>query len=83
MGRVVADGNGKENHLNQLNWPASLFVDEDSSLYVSDLRNNRVMKWIKGAKEGIVVAGEQYAEKSLAQLNNPQGVLPMIWVMSM
>jgi hypothetical protein len=26
-------------------------------LYVSDRDNHRVMKWIKDAKEGIVVAG--------------------------
>jgi DNA-binding beta-propeller fold protein YncE len=33
------------------------------------------MKWIKDAKEGIVVAGGQYGGTSLAQLNRPQGVL--------
>jgi hypothetical protein len=33
------------------------------------------MKWIKGAKEGIVVAGGQYSRKSLAQLNNPHEVI--------
>jgi hypothetical protein len=35
MGRVVAGENREGNHLNQLNWFASLFVDEDYSLYVS------------------------------------------------
>jgi hypothetical protein len=35
IGRVVASGNREGNHLNQLNWPASLLVDEDYSLYVS------------------------------------------------
>ena len=35
-GIIVAGGNGKGNHLNQLNCPTYLFVDQDDSLYVSD-----------------------------------------------
>ncbi|CAF5124658.1 unnamed protein product [Rotaria sp. Silwood1] len=33
------------------------------------------MKWKEGAKEGIVVAGGQGSEKSLKQLNGPNGVV--------
>lgn len=32
------------------------------------------MKWVKGAKEGIVVAGGQGQGDSLTQLSNPQGL---------
>jgi len=32
------------------------------------------MKWVKDAKEGIVVAGGQGQENSLSQLNNPRGI---------
>ncbi len=74
-GTIVAGGNGKGNHLNQLNWPGFIFVDEDYSLYVSDWDNHRVMKWINGAKEGIVVAGGNGPGKSLTQLSYPQGVI--------
>ncbi|CAF1427681.1 unnamed protein product [Adineta steineri] len=73
-GIIVAGGNGKENHLNQLNWPTHIFVDEDHSVYVSELENHRVMKWMKGAKEGIVVAGGNGQGNSLIQLSNPHGV---------
>ena len=55
-GTLVAGGNQKGNSLNQLNFPVFVFVDEDYSVYVSELYNNRVTKWLKGAKEGIVVA---------------------------
>ena len=33
------------------------------------------MKWVKGAKEGIVVAGGQGQGKELRQLSDPHGVL--------
>ncbi|CAF4230079.1 unnamed protein product, partial [Rotaria sordida] len=55
-GTIVAGGNGEGAGLNQLNWPAYLFVDQQQTVYVSDNNNHRVMKWNKGAKEGIVVA---------------------------
>ena len=33
------------------------------------------MKWLKGAKEGIIVAGEQGQGNSLKQLSNPEGLV--------
>ncbi|CAF1325619.1 unnamed protein product, partial [Rotaria sordida] len=74
-GTIVAGGNGKGNHLDQLYSPRHIFVDEDHSVYVSDYNNHRVMKWVKGAKEGIVVAGGQDQGNSLAQLSRPEGVI--------
>ena len=74
-GTIVAGGNGKGDHLNQLNFPTFIFVDQDLSVYVSDRNNNRVMKWIKGTKEGIVVAGGQGKGNSLMQLSHPEGVI--------
>ena len=74
MGTVVAGGNGKGDHLNQLNCPRHIFVDDDHSVYVSDSRNNRVMKWMKDAKEGIVVAGGQGEGNSVKQLRGPGGL---------
>ena len=44
-------------------------------MYVSDSGNNRVMKWMEGAKEGIVVAGGQGEGNSLRQLSYPRGVV--------
>jgi sugar lactone lactonase YvrE len=73
-GTIVAGGNGKGDHLNQLDHPTFLFVDEDVSLYVSDNQNHRVVKWVKDAKEGIVVAGGNEGD-SLTQLNRPNGII--------
>ncbi|CAF1081928.1 unnamed protein product [Didymodactylos carnosus] len=74
-GTVVAGGNGKGDRLNQLNHhPTYVFVDQDYSVYVSDNENHRVMKWVKGAKEGIVVAGGQGKGDALTQLSFPRGV---------
>ncbi|CAF1081790.1 unnamed protein product [Adineta steineri] len=74
-GTIVAGGNGKGKHLNQLHCPTHIFVDKDHSTYVSDSFNNRVMKWMKGAKEGIVVASGKDEGNSLTQLSYPWGVV--------
>ena len=41
----------------RVNAPSSIFVDQDYNLYVSDRYNHCVMKWMKDAKEGMIVAG--------------------------
>ncbi|CAF0779206.1 unnamed protein product [Adineta steineri] len=74
-GELVAGGNGRGYHLNQLNYPTFIFVDEDYSLYISDKDNYRVMKWKKDAKEGIIVAGGNGEGNSLKQLYYPGGVI--------
>jgi predicted outer membrane repeat protein len=42
----------------KLNGPASVWVDKNQNVYVSDQRNNRVQKWALGATYGITVAGD-------------------------
>ncbi|CAF3413445.1 unnamed protein product, partial [Rotaria socialis] len=49
-------------------------VDRQQNVYVSDRDNHRVMKWNKGAKEGIVVAGGQGNGSALTQLYYPNGI---------
>ena len=71
---VVAGGNGEGNQLNQLNYPAYLFVDRQQALFVSDYNNHRVMRWNRGANQGIVVAGGQGEGVALNQLS-PTGLL--------
>ena len=73
-GIVVAGGNGQGNQLNRLNWPTCLFVDEEQTVYVSDLNNHRVMKWNKGTNEGIAVAGGQGEGSTFTQVSYPQGL---------
>ncbi|CAF0912169.1 unnamed protein product [Adineta steineri] len=74
-GIVVAGGNGKGNQLSQLNFPTSIFVDQDQSVYVTDMSNHRVMKWTKDAKEGTIVAGGNGRGENLNQLSYPTGVI--------
>jgi sugar lactone lactonase YvrE len=64
-----------DNRLNQLNYPTYIFVDEDHSVYVSDNRNHRVMKWTKDVKEGIIVAGGHGLGNSLRQLYHSHGII--------
>ncbi|CAF1478437.1 unnamed protein product [Adineta ricciae] len=51
-GIIVAGGNGQGNGTNQLNFLIDMIVDDKQSIYVLDLRNNRIMKWIKDSNEG-------------------------------
>ncbi|CAF1401825.1 unnamed protein product [Adineta steineri] len=74
-GIVAAGGNDKGNQLNQLHAPTFIFVDENESVYVSDVNNHRVMKWRKDAKEGTVVAGGNGQGRNLNQLFYPQGII--------
>jgi sugar lactone lactonase YvrE len=73
-GIVVAGRYGRGAHLNQLNEPHHIFVDEGQLVYVSDHWNHCVMKWLKGAREGIVVAGGKGRGEELTQLYYPNGV---------
>ncbi|CAF1292469.1 unnamed protein product [Adineta steineri] len=74
-GIIVAGGNGKGNKLNQLNSPGFMFVDDDQSVYISDLNNHRVMKWKKDAKEGRIVIGGNGQGGNLTQLSYPEGII--------
>ena len=74
-GTIVAGGQGRGDHLNQLNYPTHLFVDDNHDLYISDRDNHRVMKWPKDAKEGMIVAGGNDKGNRAAQLFCPQGVI--------
>lgn len=65
-GVVVAGGNGQGDRLDQLDSPASVFVDDSSNVYVTDNRNQRVVRWDRGASEGVIVSPQDLgAETSL------------------
>ncbi|CAF1370370.1 unnamed protein product [Adineta steineri] len=74
-GIIVAGGNGQGNQLNQLHAPRFIFVDVDQSVYISDSKNDRVMKWRKGAKEGTIVAGGNGRGENLNQFFEPRGLI--------
>jgi len=52
-----------------------MFIDEEYSVYVSDDNGQGVMKWMTGAKDGIVVASGQGQGDRLTQLHGPQRVI--------
>lgn len=52
---VVAGGNGRGNSLNQLNFPVMVHVDAMGWIYVSDMNNHRIMKWIEGRSQGLLL----------------------------
>ncbi|CAF1468652.1 unnamed protein product, partial [Didymodactylos carnosus] len=78
-GILVAGGNGQGDRLNQLAFPTSIFVDQDYTIYAADGWNNRIMKWIKDAKEGIILAGRNGKGDGLTQLHFPQGLIVDHW----
>jgi DNA-binding beta-propeller fold protein YncE len=76
-GVTVAGGNGAGTNLNQLNSPAGIRVTSDGqTLYISDHGNNRIMKWVIGASQGVVVAGSAsgVAGSTSQLLNRPGGL---------
>ena len=70
-GTVVAGDNGQEAVFNQIDRPRNIFVDQDFSVYVSDMWNHRIVKWPRNAKEGILMAGGQGLGNRTEQLNYP------------
>lgn len=74
-GVTVAGGYGWGNGLNQLNFPAGIFVDANQNIYIADTNNARVVKWSKGATYGQIVAGGYGAGSGTAQLYGPMDVV--------
>ena len=58
-GITVAGGRDRGSGLDQLDHPMGVFVDKQSSIYIADTHNHRVMKWTAGARSGQIVADRQ------------------------
>jgi sugar lactone lactonase YvrE len=69
-GIVVAGGHGNGNSLRQLDCPLGMTIDQMGNIYVADCRNDRIMCWPKGSKEGRIVVGG----KESNQFNCIQGL---------
>ena len=54
---TVAGGHGQGSGTHQLYEPCSVFVDEDQTIYIADIGNDRIVAWKGGATTGEVVAG--------------------------
>lgn len=75
-GTVVAGGNGAGNALNQLNLPSSVFADAAGNVIVTDISNQRIMKWAPGATSGTIIAGGNGSGSGLNQFIWSNGVIP-------
>jgi gliding motility-associated-like protein len=71
---TVAGGNGQGNNANQLSNPDRLYVDAAGVLYIPDLSNNRIQKWLPGATSGITVAGGNGTGSAANQFSRPTSV---------
>jgi len=61
---------------NQLHRPFGLAVDQGGgAFFVADSANHRIVRWERGATQGVVVAGGKGAGNRLDQLHCPRGVL--------
>ncbi|CAF4156627.1 unnamed protein product, partial [Adineta steineri] len=60
----------------QLNKPYVLRLDSSNALYISELDNNRIQKWIIGNSNGVTVAGQAdgTSGSSSTTLNQPVGL---------
>lgn len=69
--RTLAGGKGKGFDMNQFNYPTGIAYDQDENLYVSDMHNHRIQKWMKGSTVGITVAGGNGYGSEANQFNEP------------
>jgi gliding motility-associated-like protein len=74
QGTTIAGGNGLGANANQLNYPDRLYVAGDGTIYIPDMENDRVQKWLPGATSGITVAGGNGKGAGPNQLNKPTSV---------
>ena len=49
--------------LSGFNNPFALYIDSSDNIYVTDRYNQRIVKWVPGASEGVVVAGGNYGSE--------------------
>lgn len=55
---IIAGGNGAGSELNQLYGPYNFFIKNNTSLFIADGANYRILEWIIGDKQGIIRAQE-------------------------
>jgi sugar lactone lactonase YvrE len=70
----IAGNDVQGSELNQLSNPRGIYVDQNGTVYVADSDNNRVVKWVSGATQGVVVAGGNESDNTDSALNNPCGI---------
>ena len=57
-GITIAEGNGAEDKLDQLNKPWGICCDDDQTIYIADWGNHRIIEWKSNATNGRIIVGE-------------------------
>lgn len=68
-GVVVAGGQDQRNGSRQLSYPAGIIVDQLGALYIVDIGNTRVVRWLKGAEVETIVVGGNEGENNVHVLD--------------
>ena len=76
-GMTIAGGNEQGDDLAQLNFPHSIYLDDDDdqTLYIADHTNHRIISWKSDGSSGQVVAGGNGKGNRNDQLNGPANVI--------
>ncbi|CAF0981264.1 unnamed protein product [Adineta steineri] len=72
---TVAGGNGRGQRLNQLDYPAGIFIDTDKSVYIADSSNDRIVKWKLNSNTGQIIAGGNGRGNQNNQLDSPINII--------
>ncbi|CAF1217815.1 unnamed protein product [Adineta ricciae] len=71
---IVGQYSPLDNRLDQLNRPSGVHVDKQGSIYVADKENHRIMRWLKDATNGTLIAGGNGGGSASDQLHYPSDV---------
>jgi len=76
-GITVAGGHGQGSHIYQLDHPMGIFVDANSSIYVADTYNHRIVKWAMGASHGEIIVYNNETQNFVSKvvMNNDNGTM--------
>ena len=73
--RLVAGTGVQGSAFSQLSNPNGVFVLDNGTIYIADLRNNRIMKWLPNATSGQRVAGDGTQGNGSSQMYFPTAVV--------
>ena len=69
--RTLAGGNGKGNEPNQFSYPTGIAIDQGGALFVSDMHNHRIQRFLPGTSEGVTILGGNGFGFGANQLDEP------------
>ncbi|CAF3860775.1 unnamed protein product, partial [Rotaria sp. Silwood1] len=74
-GVTVAGGNGIGDQLNQLDGPRGIFIANDTTIYIADYFNHRIIQWRPNGRNGQIILGGNGFGHGTDQLSCPIGII--------